>query len=44
MDPNWEFDCPQFVDFTAPKVVDDDDEADKFFDSEYSSSTYKSEV
>lgn len=33
MDSNWEFNCPQFVDFTSPAALVDND-ADQFFDSE----------
>ena len=31
VDPAWEYNAPQFVDFSTPAILDIDDAADKYF-------------
>ncbi|KAK3608033.1 hypothetical protein CHS0354_031019 [Potamilus streckersoni] len=34
-DPNWEFNCPQYVDFSKDNIYADDDGADNYFDFDH---------
>ncbi|KAL3860699.1 hypothetical protein ACJMK2_010790 [Sinanodonta woodiana] len=34
-DPNWEFNCPQYVDFSRDNLYTDDDGADTYFDFDH---------